>query len=195
MIRIGVIVGSTRPQRRSPQVASWVEQRAATRDDVEVEVLDLRAADLPMYDEPVAPAVGAIQGERARAWTAEVARFDAYVVVVPEYNHSYPAVVKNAIDLVFHEWNDKAVGFVSYGLHGGVRAVEHLRAVVSEVKLASVRTHVVLSLFHDFTLTDTVQPGSFTPDEHQDQTLERMLDELVAWAGALQTLRQQSVSA
>lgn len=195
MIRIGVIVGSTRPQRRSPLVASWVEHHAAARSDVEIEVLDLHVFDLPMYDEPEAPAVGTVRGERARAWAAEVDRFDAFVIVVPEYNHSYPAVVKNAIDLVFHEWNDKAVGFVSYGMHGGVRAVEHLRSVVSEVKLASVRTHVVLSLFNDFTLTGPVEPGNFTPGPHQEQTLERLLDELVAWAGALRTLRHQSLLA
>lgn len=195
MIRIGVIVGSTRPNRRSPLVASWVEQHAARHEGVEVEVLDLHDFALSMYDEPEPAAVGTVQGDRARVWAAEVDRFDAFVIVVPEYNHSYPAVIKNAIDLVFHEWNDKAVGFVSYGLHGGVRAVEHLRSVVSEVKLASVRTSVVLSLFHDFTLTDMIEPGDFTPGAHQDQTLERLLDELVSWGGALRTVRNQSAVA
>lgn len=192
-MRVAVIVGSTRPNRRSPLVASWVAEQALSRGDLTVEVVDLAALDLPMYDEPEPAAVARISGIKTQQWADLVDSFDAYVFVVPEYNHSFPAVVKNAIDLVFHQWNDKAVGFVSYGLHGGVRAVEHLRGVTSEVKLASVRTQVVLSLFTDFTLTDMVQPGRFTPGPHQAQSAQRMLDELLEWGGALKSLREKRV--
>ena len=112
---------------------------------------------------------------------------DGFVFVTPEYNHSVPAALKNAIDYLFVEWNDKAAGFVSYGLHGGVRAVEHLRQILAEVRIADVRTAVALSLFHDF-----VDMRELKPDGHHTSTLERMLDELVALIAATAALRGDS---
>ncbi|MGA8117667.1 MAG: NAD(P)H-dependent oxidoreductase, partial [Actinocatenispora sp.] len=113
-----------------------------------------------------------------------------FVFVTPEYNHSMPGALKNAIDFLYAEWSNKAAGFVSFGLHGGTRAVEHLRLVLAEVKVADVRTQVVLSLFADFEIDDMSQPGTFTPGPRQEATLTRMLDEVVAWSGALRPLRE-----
>ncbi|GAA1269963.1 hypothetical protein GCM10009609_36280 [Pseudonocardia aurantiaca] len=109
--------------------------------------------------------------------------------VTPEYNHSVPAALKNAIDYLFAEWNDKAAGFVSYGVHGGTRSVEHLRLALGEVKVADVRTQVALSLFTDFEITDPTEQGVFRPGPHQEETLGELLDEVVAWSRALAPLR------
>ena len=111
--------------------------------------------------------------------------FDAYVFVTPEYNHSTSAALKNAIDYLYREWNDKAAGFVSYGGHGGgVRAVEHLRLIMAEVIVATVRAQVLLSLFTDFENFRT-----FKPDPQREKELHAMLDQVIAWGGALQALR------
>lgn len=190
MLNVAVIAGSTRPNRRSRIVAEWVLEHAGLREDAEFELVDLLDLGLPMYEEPAPAAAGTISGVEARYWRDIVKNFDAFIFVVPEYNRSFPAVVKNAIDLVYHEWNDKAVGFVTYGMNGGIRAAEQLRNVVAEVKMASVRAHVALSIFSDFEIDDLLQPGEINPEEQQVQTLQTLCDELIAWGSALKSLRQ-----
>jgi NAD(P)H-dependent FMN reductase len=196
MVRIGIVVGSTRPGRRGDQVARWVHQVARDRggSDVEYVVVDLRDHALPLLDEPQPAAIGEYQNAHTRRWSATIAELDGFVFVTPEYNHSMPAALKNAIDFLFAEWNDKAAGFVSYGLNGGTRAVEHLRLVLAEAKVACVRTQVALSLSSDFKIPDMRDPGRFTPSERQPALLERMLGEVGAWAGALQPLRTALVA-
>ncbi|HYZ54431.1 MAG TPA: NAD(P)H-dependent oxidoreductase [Streptosporangiaceae bacterium] len=192
MTRIGIVVGSTRPRRRAELVARWVHEVAVRHmadTSVAFELIDLADFGLPLLDEPVPAAIGEYAHPHTQRWAAAIASCDGFVVVTPEYNHSAPAALKNAIDFLFAEWNDKAVGFVSYGLNGGTRAVEHLRLVMAEVKAACVRTAVALSLFTDFQLTDMTEPGVFTPGEHQEPLLCRLLDEVIAWAGALRPLR------
>ncbi len=119
-----------------------------------------------------------------KEWAAKVASFDGYVFVTPEYNHSTSGVLKNAIDFLYTEWNNKAAGFVSYGATGGTRAVEHLRLIMAELQVADVRHQVALSLFTDFG-----GDGDLVPDAHHGPTLTGMLDEVIAWADALATLR------
>ncbi|NUR57196.1 MAG: NAD(P)H-dependent oxidoreductase [Catenulispora sp.] len=192
MTRIAIITGSTRPRRRAALVAAWVcevAERHAGARGVTFETVDLADFDLPVLDEPIPAAIGEYANEHTRRWASVIDGFDGFIFVTPEYNHSYPAALKNAIDYLFAEWGDKAAGFVSYGLQGGVRAVEHLRAAASEVKLADVRTCVALSLFGDFTISDMTQPGEFTPGDHQEPTLIRMIDEVIAWSAALAPLR------
>lgn len=194
MIRIAIVVGSTRPGRRGDQVAAWVHDAATARPrggtEVAYEVVDLAAMDLPLLDEPVPAALGSYRREHTRRWSEQIASFDGFVFVTPEYNHSMPAAVKNAIDYLFTEWHDKAAGFVSYGVAGGVRAVEQLRLVLAEMKVACVRSQVACSLFHDFTIAEMTEPGRFTPADHHGRTLDRMLDELIAWSQALAALRR-----
>jgi NAD(P)H-dependent FMN reductase len=187
-IRIAIIVGSTRPNRRGGLVGEWVRAGAAARGRT-VEVLDLAAWDLPLLDEPDPAIHGTYVNPHTRDWAATIAGFDAFVFVVPEYNHSFPAAVKNAVDYLFAEWNDKAAGLVGYGVQGGVRAVEALRPVLSEVKIAHVRTQVCVNLMTDFRLSGPTDVGVCAPAPYQEETLARMFDELVAWAGALRTLR------
>lgn len=193
MTRIAIIIGSTRPRRRAALVAGWVAEVAtahvADRADVTFEVVDLADYGLPLLDEPVPAAIGDYHHRHTQRWAATIASFDGFVFVTPEYNHSLPAVLKNAIDYLFAEWNDKAAGFVSYGLNGGTRAVEHLRLVMAEVKVADVRSQLALSLFTDFEITDMTQPGIFAPGAHHEPILIRLLEEVLAWSSALKPLR------
>jgi NAD(P)H-dependent FMN reductase len=136
-LRTAVIAGSTRPNRIAPAVAAWVA--AGHHPDLDLTVVDLAEVGLPMLDEPRPPAWGDYAREPTRAWSRLIADFDAFVLVTPEYNHSTSAVLKNALDHLYAEWADKAVAFVSYGLDGGGRAIEHLRGICAELSMAGVR--------------------------------------------------------
>ena len=127
MLKIAIITGSTRPGRKSEAVARWVYDIAAKRSDASFEVVDIAAFDLPLLDEAVPPIMNQYAKPHTKAWAAKIATFDAFVFVTPEYNHSTSGALKNAIDFLYREWNDKAAGFVGYGGAGGTRAVEHLR--------------------------------------------------------------------
>jgi len=197
MLRIAIVTGSTRPGRRGNQVTRWVKALADARPEPSVtyDVIDIADFDLPLLDEPQPAAIGAYAHPHTLRWAETVGRYDGFVFVTPEYNHSIPAALKNAIDYLFAEWNDKAAGFVGYGLHGGQRAVEHLRLTLAEVKVAGVRSQVELSLFTDFAIEDMTRPGTFTPAPHHAGIVDRMLDDLTAWSGALQSLREVPVAA
>ena len=150
MLKIAIVVGTTRPGRKAEAVAQWVYDIAQQRGDAEFEVVDIQAFDLPLLDEPVPPIMGQYSQPHTRAWAAKIAAFDAYVFVTPEYNHGTSGALKNAIDYLYAEWNNKAAGFVGYGGVGGARAVEQLRLNLAEVQVATVRNQVALSLFTDF---------------------------------------------
>lgn len=197
VIRLGVLVGSTRPGRKAAAVARWVKDATAAHPQVlsgraELRVLDLADVALPLLDEPVAAAFGRYQHPHTVAWAATVADCDGFVVVTPEYNHSIPAALKNAVDYLYAEWHHKPAGIVSYGLAGGVRAAEHLRTVLLEVKTVPVSAQVALSVFDDFTYTDVTDPTSpfeVTVRDHQGPALLETLDEVLGYAGALAPLR------
>jgi NAD(P)H-dependent FMN reductase len=184
MLNVAIIIGSTRPGRKGDAVAAWVQRLAAPRADARFEVVDLAEYQLPHLDEPYPPAMGQYSRAHTKAWAAKIDAFDAFVFVTPEYNHATSGVLKNAIDFLFKEWKDKVAGYVSYGAAGGVRAVEQLRLVMGELSVASVRTQVALSLFTDFE-----QFTHFKPAANHEATVRTMLDEVVAWGGALKTLR------
>jgi NAD(P)H-dependent FMN reductase len=186
MLKLAIIVGSTRPGRKADAVARWVHEIAQKRGDAEFEVVDILDFNLPLLDEPVPPSMGKYQHEHTKAWSAKIDSFDAYVFVTPEYNHGTSGALKNAIDYLYREWNNKAAGFVSYGSAGGTRAVEHLRLVMGELQVADVRSQVMLSLRTDFE-NYTV----FKPDPHHEKSVNAMLDQVIAWGGALKTLRQK----
>jgi len=188
MIRIGIIIGSTRPNRNGLQVARWVHDQASRRDDATFELVDLRDHPLPHLDEAVPPMFGPSANQHTRDWAERIAPFDGFVIVTPEYNGGMPGVLKNAIDHACAEWTDKAVGFVSYGVSGGARAVAQLRTVCSALGMADVSRPVELSLFTDFENHTTFVPG----DRHA-ATLTTMLDQVVAWSTALAPLRESAL--
>ena len=184
MTRIGIILGSTRPNRNGEQVAKWAYDIASRRGDAEYEFVDLRDFPLPHLDEPLPATMGQYQNEHTKAWAAKIASFDGFVMVTPEYNHSTSGVLKNAIDFLYAEWNNKAVGFVSYGAVGGARAAEHLRLVAGELQMADVRQQVTISLITEFENFRVFKPGDYTVT-----ALNTLLDQVVAWSTALAPLR------
>jgi NAD(P)H-dependent FMN reductase len=184
MTKIAIILGSTRPGRNGEDVAHWVLENASRRTDAYFELVDIADYGLPHLDEAMPPSLGRYAQPHTLAWSEKIAEFDGYVLVTPEYNHSVPGALKNAIDFLYQEWNNKAAGFVSYGSAGGTRAVEHLRGIMAELQVATVRTQVALGL-----MTDFVNYREFTPQPFQLQSLNAMLDQLVAWSSALAPLR------
>jgi len=185
MTRIGIILGSTRPGRNGEQVAKWVYDIASRRGDAQFELVDLRDYPLPHLDEPLPPTMGQYQNEHTKAWADKIASFDGFIMVTPEYNHSTSGVLKNAIDYLYAEWNNKAVGFVSYGGVGGARAAEHLRLIAGELQMADVRQQVALSLLTEFENFSVLRPSDFNV-----AALDKCLDQVIAWSTALAPLRQ-----
>ena len=188
MTRIGIILGSTRPGRNGEAVAKWVLEIAQRRTDAEFELIDLADYPLPHLDEPGSAAWGTYQNEHTKQWSAAIDGFDGFVFVTPEYNHSTSGVLKNALDYLYTEWNNKAAAFVSYGGVGGARAVEHLRLIASELQLATVRAQVAISIITEFENYSTFKPG-----DHLEPQVGIMLDQLVAWSKALEPLRAGAV--
>ena len=190
MTRIGIILGSTRPNRNGEQVAKWVYDIASQRNDAEFELVDLRDYPLPHLDEPLPPSMGQYQNEHTKQWADKIASFDGFVFVTPEYNHSTSGVLKNAIDYLYAEWNNKAAGFVSYGAVGGARAAEHLRLVAGELQMADVRQQVALSLLTEFENFSVFKPG-----DYNRAALDTLLDQVIAWSTALAPLRERAGAA
>jgi NAD(P)H-dependent FMN reductase len=188
MIKIGVIVGSTRPGRKAPDVANWVLDIAGLRGDALFELVDIQDFNLPLLDEPVPPSMGRYTQPHTRAWAARIAGFDGFVFVTPEYNHATSGALKNAIDFLFKEWNNKAAGFVGYGSIGGARAIENLRLIMGELMVADVRAQAMLTLHDDW------KDGAFDPREHHEAAVDAMLDQVVAWSVALKGLRPEPVA-
>lgn len=184
MNKIAVVTGSTRPGRNNIAVANWVLENAQKRTDAQFELVDIADYNLPVLDEAMPAGFQQYANEHTKKWSQTIAQYDGYIFVTPEYNHSISGALKNALDYISVEWNNKAAGFVGYGSAGGVRAVEHLRQIASELQLAHVRNQVQLSLFTDFENFSEFKPA----DMHQE-TLTAMLDQLVAWTGAMRTLR------
>src|SRR3954447_15758406 len=190
MTKIGIILGSTRPNRNGEQVAKWVLDIAQRRDDAEFELVDLRDYPLPHLDEPMPASFGQYQGKHTKDWASKIGSFDGFVIVTPEYNHGTSGVLKNAIDYLYAEWNNKAVGFVSYGGVGGARAAEHLRLVTGELQMADVRQQVALSLITEFENFSVFKPGAYNLE-----SLSVLLDQVIAWSAALAPLRRAAVAA
>lgn len=190
MLKIGIIVGSTRPGRHADAVAQWVKDVADLRGDAEYEIVDLADFPLPHLDEALPAGYGQYAHDHTKRWAAKVAEFDGYIFVTPEYNHSISGVLKNAIDYVGAEWNNKAAGVISYGSVGGARAAEHLRLILGELQIADVRQQVTMSIFTDFE-----NFANFTPADSHEGALTTQLDQVVAWSTALRTVRLAEVAA
>ncbi len=185
MLKVAIIIGSTRPNRVGGIVGDWVEDVARKRDDAEFTLIDLLEVNLPLFDESLPPLAGQYHHQHTKDWAATVARFDAFLFVTGEYNHSIPAALKNAIDFVHAEWNNKAAGFIGYGADSGIRAVEQLRNVMAELQVATVREQVKLELVHGLRellrLPPDRPPRGIAEHAHRSGRL--------AWGGALATLR------
>ena len=151
MPRIGIILGSTRPNRNGEQVARWVYDISSQRADAEFELVDLRDYPLPHLDEPMPPSFGQYANDHTKEWAQKIGSFDGFVIVTPEYNHGTSGVLKNALDYLDQEWHYKAVGFVSYGgASGGTRAVELLIPVVTALRMIPVVASVRIAFVREY---------------------------------------------
>jgi len=195
MTVISVIVGSTRQGRFSESPAEWILQHLKKRSGVDARLLDLRDYPMPFFDQPVSPATPGrppYEHEVVKNWTAAIAQSDGFVFVTPEYNYGPAAVLKNAIDWVYPEWNRKAVGFVSYGSAMGARAVQQLRETAIELQLAPVRTSVHIPVA---TLWAHYQGGDVDAGLAQlEASAGRLIDDLLWWTAALKAARQSGAS-
>lgn len=185
-LRVGVIAGSTRPVGQAKVIAEWV--CADPVPSLDLVLVDLADVGLPLLCEPAPAASGRYDQPATRSWSQLVAGFDAFVLVTPEYNHSTSAVLKNALDHLYQEWRDKPVAFVGYGVGGGTRAVEHLRAITAELGMPGVGPQVSIDLRADYAA------GSLGPRSFQPAARTRMLDQLADWATALRAARSRSAS-
>ena len=187
MIRIGIILASTREARRGAGYAAWIHALAGERADTAFELIDLRDFVLPAYayDKPPTAVERDYADPIARAWSEKIHGLDGYIVVTPEYNHGYPGQLKNAIDHVFTGWFYKPIAFVSYGGNaGGARAVEQLRAVACELRMVPVRGEVNVRLI-GVALDDALRPT----DPYYTRAANAMLDQLLWWARATKQAR------
>jgi NAD(P)H-dependent FMN reductase len=188
-VKIAIIVGTTRAARVGHKPAEWIADIASQRDDMIVEVLDLREYPLPFFDEVASNAWAPSQNDVAQRWQKKVAEFDGYIFVSAEYNRGVPAVLKNALDYAYPEWNKKPAAFVGYGSVGAARAIEQLRLIAIELQMAPIRTGVHLQ-GADFM---AVWKGEKDIAElsYLRQNASDMLDQLVWWTHALKAAREQ----
>lgn len=177
-LNIGIILGSTREGRLSPQVGNWVKELADKRGDANYTIIDIADYKLPLLGENGGDASG------AAGWSEAVAKQDGFVFIAQEYNHSITGSLKNALDYLRVEWNNKAAGIVSYGSVGGARAAEHLRGILGELSVADVRVHPALSLFTDFENGTELKAAAVQAD-----SVNQMLDQVIPWSTALKTIR------
>ena len=183
---LAVILGSTRPGRICPSIGEWFVAVAQQHGGFAVELVDLAAVDLPLYDEPNHPRLGDYVHEHTKRWSAIVSAADAFAFVTPEYNHSFTSATKNAIDYLHNEWQNKAVGFVSYGgVSGGTRAIQALKPICAALRMVPVVESV--SLPFPFARLD--DDGVFLGDEGMSVAAGAMLDELGRWTDAMASLR------
>ena len=182
-----VILGSSRPQRFGEMVAAWFMRQTEKRTDMTFELVDLRDWQLSYFHRVKPAALSDYEDdEEAKRWAAVAGRADGFIIVTPEYNHGYPAVLKSALDAIYNEWVHKPVSFVSYGgWSGGVRAVEQLRQVVIELQMAPVRNTVVIQ----FAARAFDAEGNLKDPQLLDGSAQRLLDDLAWWTFALREAR------
>jgi len=185
-LHVLVILGSVREGRVAEPVGKWVVEQSDGRKGLACEIVDLKEWDLPFYPYADAPAKGNYTDPLQQRWAEKVASADAYVLIAPEYNHGPPAVLKNALDFVYAEWNRKPVSFVGYGGNGGARAIEQLTAIARELRMAALEASV-----HIMGVWGKVQDGAFTGDERDVKWLGHLFDDIEWWGDALRTARNR----
>jgi len=191
--RVAVIIGSTRPTRFADKPAQWILKQAQARDDLHVELVDLRDFQLPFFNEKATNRWMPSENPEAVRWQQTIARFDAFIFVVAEYNHSIPAVLKNALDEAYNEWERKPFTAIGYGAVGGARAVEHLRLIAIELQMVS--THAAVHIGGGDFMAVHPMSGNKPIENIQDhllQNTETALNELVWWARATMAAKTAS---
>lgn len=190
MLKIQVILGSIRPGRAGEKVFNWAKSQLQqnSTSDVEYEFVDLKDWNLPIELEAKSPSMHQYEGEETKRWAEKISEGDGYIIITPEYNHGYPAALKNALDHIYAEWNNKPIAFISYGGAGGVRAVEQLRLVAIELQMAPIRAAVYIpTVWEAFD-----EQGNLKEIEKYNKQLTGLVQQLLWWATALKTAREKT---
>ena len=192
-LKIAVIIGATRDSRFGPKPAQWIFELARQREQLDVELLDLKKFDLPFFNEKATNLWVPSEDPKAIAWQQKIDQFDGYIVVTPEYNRSMPASLKNAFDQAYNEWNKKPIGFVGYGAVGAARAVEHARATATELQMVNLRSAVHIGGSEFF----KVHPGMGNQpisaiEEAILPSAKDLLDQLIWWGEATKAKRAET---
>jgi NAD(P)H-dependent FMN reductase len=188
MAHIKIILGSNRPTRFAEQPGTWLLNLGQKVEGATFELIDLAELNLPFLDEPAPALYGTYQNEHTKAWSKVVAEADGFIFVVPEYNHGYTPVLKNAIDYLYHEWSHKPVAFLSYGsAAGGARAVDQLRAVVGHLSMYDITEHVIMPEYY----AHQDENGTYQFSERHENAARTMLERLVFWAGKMAPARAE----
>jgi NAD(P)H-dependent FMN reductase len=186
IVKLQIVIASTREERVGPAIAAWVVDRARAHGKFDVELVDLKEVNLPLLDEPEHPRLRKYKNAHTKAWSARVAAADAFLFVVPEYNYGMPPALLNALDYLFHEWHYKPAGMVSYGgISGGLRSAQMTRQMLTALRIMPIPEGVAIPFFKN--LIDA--EGRFTGGELQETASTAMLGELARWAEALAPLR------
>jgi NAD(P)H-dependent FMN reductase len=185
-LKLQTIICSTRPGRIGPTIGQWFHELAYSQGAFESELVDLAAFNLPVYDEPNHPSAQKYTHEHTKAWSAKVAKADAYVFVLPEYNYCPPPSFSNALNYIYKEWNYKPCGFVSYGgVSGGLRSAQIAKQLVTTLKMMPLPEGVMVQMPWNL-LNDAKK---FVPEDHHTGSAETLLKELAKWAQALRAMR------
>ena len=185
MARLGVVLVSVREGRAGEAIAKWFLDRATTHGAFEVELVDLKAIDLPILRDSNHPRLQKYSEPKTQAWSQTVAALDAFFFVTTEYNFSMPPSLVNALDHLYHEWSYKPAGFVSYGgVSGGLRSVQHAKSMMTTFKLVPMVEAVSVQY-----VAKALVDGKFPGGDPYDKQAKAMLDELLRWTNALRTLR------
>ncbi|QMV01336.1 FMN reductase [Devosia sp. D6-9] len=191
--RIGIIIGTTREKRFADRPAQWLFELASRRNDAEFEIVDLRDYPMPFFDEAISPAFQPPANPVAQLWAQKLASLDGFVFVTGEYNHSIPAVLKNALDYAYKEFNRKPATFLAYGALGGSRAVEHLRGILAELHVATIKHAIHINRPE---LVGMMMEGKdFADFPYLEEGAGSVLEEIVWWARALKAGRSQPLAA
>jgi NAD(P)H-dependent FMN reductase len=185
LTKIAIVTGSVRSGRQSLNIANWAKSIADTRTDAEFEVVDIADFTLPVWDEALPPRMAPSEKDITKTWASKIDGYDGYIFIVSEYNHSITGALKNALDHLSVELEDKAAGFISYGSVGGARAVEHLRGILSEMGVAHVRNQVTMGLASDFE-----NYSVFTPTAYSTSTVLPVVDQVISWSKAMESVRE-----
>lgn len=183
-LKIGVVIGSNRPGRNGIKVANWFKQETSKRDDLDFEFVDLAELNLPFLDEADFPANQNYEHEHTKNWSKKVAEWDAVIFITPEYNRGIPAVLKNAIDYLYVEWNKKPMGIVSYGSALGYRSAADLHIIAPELQMVAIREQVAINIWQH--LNDK---GEFVANDQLNEKVTSTLDQLKWWAEVLKKAR------
>ena len=185
MLKLKIIIASTRPGRVGAPVARWVLGRARHNEKFDPSLADLAEVNLPLLDEPKHPRLGAYEHAHTKAWSAIVKEADAFVIVTPEYNYSAPPALLNALDYLYSEWHYKPVSFVSYGgISGGLRSVQMTKQIVTALKMMPIVEAVTIPF-----IANHMKDGELQTSESLEKSATTMLDELHRWATALKPMR------